>query len=268
MAEQTPTLIMNYDIITTSGSIEFKGFDQMKESAMKLAEHVKEVQVTEENVKESKKLLANINKELGNIDKRRIEAKKELLQPYENLDSQVKEINKVIGEASNIVKGQVTELAQAERDEKEAKILEVFNKRIKNYNFKDMFTFDDFLKPAHLNKSMSMNKVEEEMVQWLTAIDNDIQVIKGLSNGDEVLTEYRETKDISVAMNIVNKRQEQLKRSQEAIEKSKSNKEKQREAEDKKTSQSSLFRITGEKNIKLVELLLKESDVEFERIDD
>lgn len=267
MSENSPALLMNYDIITTSGSIEFKGFKEMKESALKLAEHVKEVQVTEENVQESKRLLASINKEMGSINKRRIEAKKELLQPYETLDGQVKEIEAVINEASGIVKNQVNTLAQQERDEKEAKIKDIFEKRIKNYRFKDDFEFEDFLLPKHLNKSLSMNKVEEEMVEWLTGIDNDIMVIKGLSNADEVLTEYMETKDLSIAMNIVNRRNEQIKRSQEALERAKSNKEKQREAEQKEANQTALFSITGEKNIKMVELLLKDAGVEYERIE-
>lgn len=262
MAENTPSLLMDYDIIIQKGEIEFKGYEQMYQSAVKLADHVEKVQVTDENVKESKKLLASINAELKHINSKRVEAKKSLLEPYNALDAQVKDIEGVIDKASSTVKQQVKDLEEQARAEKKEAIETLFNKRIKNYKFKDMFAVDDFLTPQHLNKSLSMNKVENEMVEWLTKIDNDIKVIKGLSNGDEVLTEYQEVKDISVAMNIVADRQEKLKQSQEQLEKAKSHKEQKKEAQSK-----TVQFVINEKDARFVELLLKDHEINFEKID-
>lgn len=267
MTEQTPALQMNYDIVISAGSVEFVGYEQMKESAQKLADHVKTVQVTEDTVKDSKRLLASINKEMKAINDRRIQAKRELLEPYELLEDQTKEIDSIVKEASKTVKDQISQLEEAERDQKEEAIRELFEKRIKPYKLGDIVEADDFLKPQHLNKTASMNKIEGDMVEWIVQTVNDVKVIRGLEHSEDVLVEYKQTLNLSQAMNTVQHRKDQQRKAQEALEKSKSKKEKQRDTEQKKTEQTALFKVTGEKNIKHVELLLKDSGIDFEKLD-
>ncbi|UBH10111.1 DUF1351 domain-containing protein [Macrococcus armenti] len=243
-------------ILRKPSEVEFVGYEQLKASAIKLAERVAEVQVTTENVKQSKKLIAEINKESKAINDARIKLKKDLLKPYEDIELKVKEIDVIIKQANDNVKSQISELDQLERQEKKVQIEEIFNKRIKNYKFKDLFTFDDFIEPTHLNKSVSINKVEDEIVTWLERIRNDFEVIKTLEHSDEVLTEYQEIKDLALSIQSVTNRHQRLADNRKAIENAKSKKELRNEIK------YVTFAIR-EENSKFVELLLKENNIEF-----
>lgn len=195
-------------IIVRPGIVEFNEYETLKEQASLLAEQIQQVEVTEENIQHSKKLLAAVNKRVKEMEDKRISIKKEILYPYNAFESQVKEIVTIVKGADNFVRSQVKELEEQEREAKKSTIAEIFGKRIKQYSFGEMFTFENFLKPTHLNKSTSMKSIETDMVTWLEKIDADLKVIRSLPNSENVLAEYYDTKDLTVAINIVNDREE------------------------------------------------------------
>lgn len=208
----TTELAFNIQKITvTPGLIEFKEFDRLKEQALQLADNIGQVDVTEENIQVSKKMLAAVNTKLKEMESRRISIKKEILEPYDTFEQQVKEIVTIVKDADNLVRDQVRTLEECERDAKRDKVAVIFGKRIPSYSFGGVFTFDNFIKPSHLNKSTSMKNIEKEMVEWLEKIDSDLRVIKTLPDSGSVLVEYYDTKDLTTAINIVNDREERKK---------------------------------------------------------
>lgn len=190
------------------GKIAFPMYEELKESALQLAENIQSVEVTEENIKVSKQLLASVNKRVKEMEDERISIKKKILAPYESFELLVKEIVTIVKNADAVVREQIRDLEEIEREVKRNEIQDIFEKRIKHYSFGEMFGFEDFLKPQHLNKSVSMKSIETDMVSWLEKIDADLMAMKSLPNADEVLTEYFDTKDLSVAIRIVNERNE------------------------------------------------------------
>lgn len=235
------------------GIVKFDGFEKLKQEALQLAEMIEQVEVTDENIQTSKKLLAAVNKRTKEIEDRRIAIKKEILEPYDKFEKQVKEIISIVKEANDVVRQQVRELEEREREEKRQKIKEIFDKRIKHYSFGDVFTFDHFITPKHLNKSVSIKSVEEQMVEWLEKKDQDMKVINSLHNKHDVLMEYLDTKDLSVAINIVNER-EQRKREME---------QKEREKKAETIKQSFIIRLSDEKDCKLVEMFMTQNNIDY-----
>lgn len=193
-------------IIVTPGVVRFDEYEKLYQEALQLAAQIEQVEVTDDNIQISKKMLAAVNKRIKEMEARRISIKKEMLEPYETFEKQVKEIVSIVKDADNLVRDQVRELEEKERDEKRTALAELFEKRMKQYSFGEMFTFENFLKPTHLNKSTSMKSIETDMVTWLEKIDADLKVIRSLPNSENVLTEYYDTKDLTVAINIVNDR--------------------------------------------------------------
>ena len=49
------------------GKIKFNAYDYIKDRAIKLSENLKKVKVSEENIKESKKLIAEVNKDIKKL---------------------------------------------------------------------------------------------------------------------------------------------------------------------------------------------------------
>lgn len=197
-----------HEIQVVPGNIVFTEYESLKQQALELAHNIEQVEVTDDNIQVSKKMLAAVNKRIKEMEERRISIKKEILEPYNLFESQVKEIVSIVKDAENLVRDQVRELEENERNEKRAAIREIFEKRIPHYNFGETFGFDDFIKPQHLNKTVTMKAIESEMVNWLEGKDRDLQVIKTLPNADYVLAEYLDTKDLAIAIQIVNQREE------------------------------------------------------------
>ncbi|OFJ77511.1 DUF1351 domain-containing protein [Staphylococcus sp. HMSC056G08] len=65
-----------FNITTTQGSVVFEEYDELLSQAQNLAEHVKDVEVNEANIKEAKDLMAQMNKRVKEIEDARKDVKK------------------------------------------------------------------------------------------------------------------------------------------------------------------------------------------------
>jgi hypothetical protein len=199
---------MNEIIVQSQpGQVSFPNYEEIYNQAVELAEHISQVEVTEENVKHTKKLLATVNKRVNELEDSRKSVKKQLLAPYEAFEKQVKEIVNVVKEADTIVRQQVKLLEEIERGNKRIEISELFLKRIKHYpELVDLFKDNDFVHSKHLNKAVSLAKIEEELVQWLEQTKQAVSLISDLEYSDEILAEYLQCKNPVQAIQIVRDR--------------------------------------------------------------
>lgn len=190
-----------------TSAITFKNYDEILNQARQLAEHVSSVVVTEETVKATKKLLAEVNKRITELEDERKLIKKAILSPYDEFEEKVKSITSVVKEAERIVREQVKELEEQERSVKQEEIVTIFGKRMKREPLLNgLFTALDFIKPQHLNKSTSITKVEAEMVEWIGQRKVDIEYIKGLDHSDDILVEYKKCQHLIQSINLVQER--------------------------------------------------------------
>ena len=249
----------HYEIITSSGTIEFVGYEDIKASVTNLAEHVQNMEVTDENVKESKKLLAEVNKAMGSINKARIEAKNELLAPYVTIENQVKEIEEILKIPTSVVRSQISELDEKERDAKFEKLKEIFLKRSKSYKFPEFINFDSFVTNQHLNKSTSIKKVEEEMVTFLESTKSDIAVINSMDNSESILEEYTSSLNLAQAITTVKTRLER----EETIRAHKAEIDAKKKVKPEPVERVVSFIVTGDKDIQLAQMILEKADISF-----
>lgn len=238
----------------TAGEIEFKDYKRLKESAVKLSEHLKTVEVTEDNVKTSKKLVSEVRKQVDQLEESRKQAKNWILEPYRELETKIKDITSVVKDSENVIRNQIRQLEELEREEKKQEIENIFNKRIQQYEFSNLFEPSNFITPKHLNKSTSMNKVEQEMVEWLETIDKGIQVIKSLEHSDEILAEYANCQDLTTAINIVNERYKKLEETEKVLK------------DISTTEETYTFKVFNSKDMKLIEMLMNENNIKFEKV--
>ena len=195
--------IMEQDIqiVVQEGEINFSEYEKLKQEAIEVAEWVRSLDVNEENMKETKKVLAQVNKSVKMLEDKRISVKKQLLEPYIGFEAQVKEIVGIVKEADGVARDKVRELEELERVNKELDIEDIFNARIGAYDY-DFVTFKDFIKPQHLNKSVSINKVEEEMVAFLEQVEADLKTIEYM-NDNRILNSYKQTLNLNLAIEQV-----------------------------------------------------------------
>lgn len=149
------------------GSIDFKYYEIIKQQAVNLANEIAAVEVTEENIKQSKKLLATVNKRLKELEDKRISIKKMMLEPYATFEEQVKEIVAIVKNADQEVRNQVKHLEEIDRIVKKEAIEYLFMKRKVLYSLGSLIQFEEFLQSKHLNKSTTMESVEKDMIAFL-----------------------------------------------------------------------------------------------------
>jgi len=180
------------------GGIQFYNYDEILEQAHEIADLIKSVEVDESSIQGTKKLLASVNKRVNELETERIRIKKELLEPYMEFEKQIKTISSVVKESDNELRSKVRELEELERQEKKRILGTVFDKRIKLYPNLYFLELERFLKPSHLNKTISLNKVELELVQWLEQRKKEVDLINTTTGAD--LEKYIETLDLIDAL--------------------------------------------------------------------
>lgn len=240
------------------GLVNFNDYERIKKEAEALAEQIKTVDVNEENVKASKKLLAVVNKRLKELEDTRIGIKKTMLEPCQVFEEQVKEIVGIVKEADAEVREQVKLLEEFDRIEKEDAIKEIWEKRIVHYSLGSLIPFEDFASPKHFNKTTSIDAVEKEMVAFLEHAQKDINVIKGMDNSKEIVSAYLGRYDLAEAIGIV---AEQINRDKEIEKKTKALEKAITKEEEKHIF---TFKIFDEKDLKLVEMFMKQNKISYE----
>lgn len=218
-------VLVDHQILVQEGRFELLGYEELKQQVNEIGRYLLSIEVTSDNIQENKRLVAQVRKMVDKLNRERIDLKKEYLKPYAHLESQVKELTNTVTQYEEVVRGQIREIEEHERKEKEAQIKEMFERRRVKYGSDMLYLFDDFIEPKHLNKSMSMNKVEDEMIAWfenrsqmLKALDEWCE-IKGLDK-TEVTNHFIMTQDYFGTMNHFNAVMDKKEKLEEALDES------------------------------------------------
>jgi hypothetical protein len=252
---QMANAIQNIQVV--QGSVVFGSYEELKRQATELAENIKTVEVSEDNVKLSKKLLASVNKRLKELEDKRISIKKIMLEPYQEFEDQVKEIVGIVKDADAFVRDQVKELEEQERADKKHQISVLWESRVKHYTFYDLVPFEDFLKSKHLTKTMSIQAVEKEMIHFLECIQSDIHVLYTMDDSEEYVDAYLQCLNLGQAMTQVKEkkqRQAQIVKNTKAV--------KLQPTENEIAFLVSV-KVYNQKELKLLEMILQENQYEY-----
>lgn len=248
------------DLIVIQGSVQFPQYMVLKEQVTNLATHLQQVEVTQDNLKNSKQLLAAVNKELKQLHDERIKIKRMINEPYDTFEKQIKEITAIVKDSDDMIRNQVRELEELERLAKRDLIESIFDKRIIFYDFAELMDFDRFIKPTHLNKSTSMTKVENELVTWLTKTETDLELIKSMDYSFEIIGEYQRSQDVASSIKSVMDRHraiQEMERKVEAVIPS--------PQQPKPKKPIILIELNDEKDARLVEMFMKQENIEYNK---
>lgn len=166
---------------TGKHEIQFLGYEKTLDDVRKLSERMKTQEVTEENAVENKKLLAEIRKEIKKLDAERMEVKREIMTPYDELNEKIKLLKQVLGEGEEHINAQIKEITLKQQHDRKLQIKDLFIKYQKSYNAPQWITFDKFiLSNATLvtNKSTSAKKIREAVVSYFETFKSDYNKLK------------------------------------------------------------------------------------------
>lgn len=235
-------------------TVEFPAYEEYREKAMIVADHIGSMVVTADTVKETKKTLANARKLTDRLNRVRIDLKKALLTEYTTFEAQVKEITSIIDSADADLRAKVKALEEQERDEKAEEIRAIWDKRVAQWPMIEEVlpgAFKLWLTPKHLNKTTSMKMIEADMTEWITKTAQDIETAAKM--GNEYLVAYSKSANLAQAISEVE------------WEKELGGRLKKMASEEVESIPAATFTVYGRKDIAFTERLLKENDITFDK---
>lgn len=244
--------LKNENIKVVKPVISFPEYEKLMDQGKEVAKFIESIELDDSNIKQVKKVLASANKAIKELNDRRIAIKKEILEPYEVFNSQIKDIEKIVKDADTKLRNEVRKLEEIERDNKKKQIEEIWNKRIGQYQYAKLMDFDDFLDNKHLNKSTRMKSVEEDMVNKLESFERDLEILSKRDDKKDGISLYKEFKDLGTVLQVLKEKEEEIERQKEVLKEIETDKE-----------EVYIFRIVGKKDKNFVEMLLKENGIEY-----
>ena len=197
----------------------------------KKVESAKSLVCTEESVKTIKQVRADLNKEFKELEMQRKNVKEQILAPYMQFEEVYKTyISEKYKSADVDLKTKIDNTENELKAQKEQEIKDYFEE-YKTANDIDFVTFEQ----ANINVTLSASKksLKEQAKKFIDEVVDDLKLIETQDCKEEILVEYKQTLNISRAIQDVANRHkllEEEKRKQEEL-KSKQLEEAQRQAE-------------------------------------
>lgn len=197
----------------------------------KKVENAKSLVCTEENVKAIKQVRADLNKEFKEVETQRKAVKEQILAPYMQFEEVYKTyISEKYKSADIDLKQKIDSTENELKKQKEQEIKDYFEE-YKTANNIDFVTYEQ----TKINVTLTASKksLKEQAKKFIDEIVDDLKLVETQDCKEEILVEYKQTLNISRAIQDVANRHkllEEEKRKQEEL-KSKQLEEAQRQAE-------------------------------------
>ncbi len=194
------------DVWTENGLVVFDGYQQYKQRATEARDYLLSLDVKPESEQECKRIVASARKISDKLNQEKIRIKKQVLEPYNQFESQVKEIIGIITEGEDVARDKLREIETQRQEEKKAYIRKIWDARCGSFESGKYFRFEDFLTASHLNRTVPISNVEKEMVQFFMDTSTDIEYLQRFPLRDEYIAEYIQTQNLTLAIKTVDSR--------------------------------------------------------------
>ena len=152
---------------------------------------------TEDTIKDAKKDRAALNKLRTAFEDERKRIKRQCMAPYEQFETQVKELIALIDEPIRLIDAQIKEVEEQKKAQKRKDIEELFG----SIGFQFFVTLDKIWDDKWLNATVPLSRIEEQMKSRMYQIGEDIAVIQKLPEFSfEAMEVYRKTMDLNKAI--------------------------------------------------------------------
>lgn len=201
---------------------------------------------TEDTVSDAKNDRAALRKLLNEIEDRRKLVKKKCMEPYEVFESDLKDVTALIKEQISIIDGQVKEYENSVKEEKKARLQDVYAEAIGE--LAEVLPFKRVFEAQYLNVSFKESKAATEIQEKVQRVKSDLAAIDALDSKYKLNAKdvYVRTLDMSKAM-AENARLIKFEEQMEADRKRKAEEEERRRAEAEERRRQEAERIAAER---------------------
>lgn len=165
---------------------------------------------TEETLKVVKEQRAKLNRDRKDLDDRRAVVKKQIMKPFEDFDKVYKEcVTDVYGPADEALKGKITDVEAGLKADKEKKVVAYFDELVKA-NGVEWVSYGDV--DIAVTMTASLKSLKSKVKDYVDRVVADVNCINGMENAPEVMAEYKQCRNLAVAINSVSQRKDRVAR--------------------------------------------------------
>lgn len=165
---------------------------------------------TEETLKVVKEQRAKLNRDRKDLDDRRAVVKKQIMKPFEDFDKVYKEcVTDVYGPADEALKGKITDVEAGLKADKEKKVVAYFDELVKA-NGVEWVSYGDV--GIAVTMTASLKSLKSRVKDYVDRVVADVNCINGMENAPEVMAEYKQCRNLAVAINSASQRKDRVAR--------------------------------------------------------
>lgn len=165
---------------------------------------------TEETYKVVKERRTALNRDRKDLDARRMAVQKQIMQPFEEFDVVYKEcVTNVYGPADKLLKERISEIENGLKAEKEKKVIAYFSELAKA-NGVEWVDYQDMV--IAVTMSASLKSLKATVKDYIDGVVKVVNCINGMENAPEIMAEYKQCRNLAVAINSVSQRKDRIAR--------------------------------------------------------
>lgn len=233
----------------------------------------------ENEKKDIKSYQQHLSKILEQLENKRKEIKKQINKPYDEFNEYYTNgVYTKLNNGINELKEVVNDIESLQKDEKRLELEEFANQHIEYHHLENIIKFEDI--SLNITLSASMKSLKEEILEFITKVGNDLELINTETNKDEIMYEYLHNGFMcGQAMLTIRKRHEDIQKiseQQDKVEEIQQEEQKVAEKveeiitppkqiiEDDEVIKVSFTITTTKEKIKKLKEFLKEEGIEYE----
>lgn len=175
---------------------------QLKDDISKEVNRALLLAVTEDTVKDVKKVRADLNAKFKELETLRKEVKKRILAPYEQFELTYKScVTDVFQPADRVLSDKINSVENGLKDAKREKIKRYYYEYAASVFLLDWVPFEEC--GIKITLSDSETSLKKWVKTYLDGIRSDLDAIKGMEYPEEILSEYRRTQKLSSSIQNV-----------------------------------------------------------------
>lgn len=164
-------------------------YAELKQQISERLESRKGIIYTDDKITEAKRDRAELNKFVDAFDTARKEVKAYYLKPYQEFEVQIKELTKMVKDQSAVIDAQVKTYEQHRKDEKLAKIKDLYAAIIGK--LEPLVPYEKLHDPKWLNVTASMTTITDEMGAKIEKAAAGLKAIDELGLEDDIAEQVK-----------------------------------------------------------------------------
>ena len=196
-------------------------FEELKTELSEQVEKYRNLVYTDDQIKLCKADKANLNRLKKALNEERIRRKKEYLKPFEEFESKVNEIIKIIDEPLQLIDKQVKEFEEKKKADKRTEIGAYWE----TTEHPEWLVLSKIFDERWLNATYTMKQIQADITGWINRVNSELETLEQLDSFSfEAIDVYKRSLDMNQAiaegkrLADIQKRKEEAERKKAEIE--------------------------------------------------